>query len=64
MRHFLNNLENNTVEGFELSDGLVFKLKLNKRLLCVPKEMEQNIICIVNEKLIQFMSIILAFDQI
>ena len=51
LKNILNKLENNTVEGFELCDGLVFKLKSNKRLLCVPKEMEENIIRMVHEKI-------------
>ena len=51
LKNILNKLENNTVERFELCDGLVFKLKSNKRLLCVPKEMEENIIRMVHEKI-------------
>lgn len=57
-------LENGKVNGFELKDGLVFRRdKLNQLQLYVPKEMEENIIRMVHEKICH-LGIDKTYDQL
>lgn len=46
-----SRLENETVDKFELRNGLVYRKTLNDRLaLYVPAEMENNVIRLIHEK--------------
>lgn len=43
--------EEEEVVGFELKDGLVFRKDKNRLQLCVPSEMEENVIRMIHEKI-------------